>query len=276
VHAALNGDETGLLGWYDKGYRRRGSLVDRFTDAVPAKMAIKAPELYSLGLAMAEQYQAHYGLDPTIDVIGAEIPLQFSFSPKVVHLLKPDVLFRYRGEDKHAFWLMETKTATSIETQHLTIDDQARPYGAMAETALRNAGVLGTQDYIAGIMYNFLRKKEEDDRPQNEKGQRLNRDGSVSKKQPAPLFQRHKVLMTSRAKAITLKRLAREVMEVAALTDAVRNGPRNREELRKTPTKECPRFCDFFAICEADEQGADIRQMKKSLFVKADPYAQYG
>lgn len=268
--------------WYGLGYVRNGSLVDHFLDVaevaierIPSSQRDKADELLTLGVAMARGYTEHYGDDPDVYVIGGEIPLEFVMTDhrgNVVakHSLKPDLVFKERGTGD--VWLMEHKTAGQIVTEHLTIDDQARPYGAMAERALRRKGLLAKDARFRGIMYNFLRKAHADDRLKNDKGQSLNKNGTVSKKQPAPRFKRYRVEMTKAAKILTLERLQTEVMVLTGLTQGLRSRKIDPAYLPKTPTKGCPRFCDYFPICSAEDQGADITQMQRDMYRRANPY----
>lgn len=276
---------SALAWWYVEGTKRRGHLQELLT--AQANMAIRtaqsnnapqhvldeAEELALLGEAMAEAYARYYSRD-YVDVIGAEIPLEFQIADDTdtviaLHRLKPDLV--YRDKDKR-IWLMEHKTAASIRTEHLVIDDQARPYGAMAELALRNAGVLGRKERVSGIMYNFIRKALPDIREQDREGRYLNKNGTVSKRQPPEYFRRHPVRMTDRAKLVTLRRLQREAIEITVVTQALREKRIKPESLKKTPHRSCPRFCEYFAMCNLEEEGADIRDMERGLFTRQDPY----
>jgi PD-(D/E)XK nuclease superfamily len=267
--------------WYQDGSVRNAGLVEAFNlfadmhiqaynRRTPKWHIERAEELAALGATMMEGYVKHYGDDPDVAyVIGTEIPLRFSFG-QAEHGLKPDMVYVDR---EGLVWLMEHKTATTISTDHLTIDDQARPYGAMAERALRKLGLIKPRQRFAGIMYNFLRKAIPDERETNEKGERLNKNGTVSKRQSPPNFVRHPVTMTSRAKAIALRRVHAETLKVARTTRGLKSGTIHPDSLFKTPTKDCPKYCNFFKICELEEQGGDIRDMQQMMFVRRDPYA---
>ena len=272
--------------WYGTGYTRNGNLADHFWCAAEEAIALAdqgkgAPEhvidtaweLAALGQHVMKAYEKYYGTDPTIEVIGAEIPLEFSLGEGMIHILKPDMLFRYRGESPREYWLMENKTASSLNgrTAHLKIDDQARPYGAMAELALKNAGILGKADTIAGITYNYARKALPDLRNVNEKGEYLNKNGTVSARQPAPMFARHKLTMTRKQKAIALRRIRLEAIELDEVTRRLRDGRLTLEMLNFTPHHSCPRFCQFFPMCEALESGADITNMER-MYRRENPY----
>lgn len=283
VHAAL-------AVWYGPGLKRNGDLAEHFSIIADASYEIarrnKAPEyvlekaeqLIALGIAMLEAYQKHYGRDDGVRMLATEIPLEFTFAqeliggkwrPIAVHKLKPDGVFLDPNDD---VWLLETKTAATVRTEHLTLDDQARPYGAMSERALRKLGVIKNGQAFKGIMYNFLRKGLPDERQTNAQGKYLNKNGSISKKQPPPLFVRHPVTMTRAAKVKTLQRIQAETIEITELTKDLRSGKVNPDSLQKTPHTSCARTCDFFAMCVVEEEGGNARFMEQRLFIRRDPY----
>src|SRR5688500_10422913 len=250
-------------------------IVEAERAKAPQYILDKAWELQALGEEMMKAYQNQYGRDEKLKIIGVEVPLSFLIpDPETdeiiaVHKFKPDAIFADEHDD---LWLMEHKTATSIQTGHLTIDDQARPYGAMSEHTLRKAGILVGARKFKGIMYNFLRKALPDSRPTNEKGQYLNQNGSVSKTQPPPLFLRKNITMTKQEKIITLRRVQAETVEITLKTQALRSGAMHPNWLNKTPHKSCPKICEFFDMCEAEERGIDITGMQKTMFFRRNPY----
>lgn len=240
----------------------------------PEYVLEKAEEQAELGIAMAESYEKHYGKDTQVSVIGAEIPAQVPIVDTkgeliAIYRLKPDLVFR---NSRNEIWLMEHKTAAAIRTEHLVIDGQARPYGALAEIALHKAGAINKGERIRGILYNFIRKAFPDDRKRNEEGQALNQDGSVSKRQPAPLFHRHPVVMGSKAKLKALKNIRANAAEITFMTQSLRSGTLTAEALSKTPHWSCPKFCDFFPICTVEEEGGSIVEMTNSLYERRNPY----
>jgi len=273
--------------WYGMGYKRNGDLVEHFRIAVDAAIrnaveaqappwAIEqAEELAALGEAMMIAYQRFYGADKSVYVLAVEIPLEFSIPDPVsgeviaIHKLKPDMVYRDLQRD---VWLMENKTAAQIRTEHLVIDDQARPYGAMAERALRKLGIIDPRAEFKGIMYNFIRKALPDEREMNKEGKYLNKNGTISKRQPTPLFLRYPVKLTRPAKVRTLERVRGETVLLTMLTESLRNKRIDPRDLPKTPHSSCSKTCQFFTMCVADEQGTDIRDMQKNMYVRQDPY----
>lgn len=278
MHAAFSS-------WYVRGRKRYMSLKDlvraQAEEAmyhaqqanVPDYIVDKAAEFAMLAEAMAEAYEARYGLDPDVYVIAPEVPLEFTVpdfqgQPLAVHRLKPDLVYR----DAQGVWLMEHKTVGQITTDHLPIDDQARPYGAMAERALRKLGLMREGEVFRGITYNFLRRAFPDERPTDAQGRALNKNGTVSKRQPARNFMRHPVRLTKAAKLITLNRIRAEVVEIATVTRLLRSGEITERVLKKTPTKGCPRFCEYFAICTMQEEGTDTASAERTMYYRRDPY----
>lgn len=270
----------GLSHWYGPGTERAASLVtwvvrasnQALNTAQQAGVAEYVMEegykLQSLAQEMSRAYENHYAGDPDVHVIAAEIPLEFEL-PSAIHRLKPDLV--YRDRDGYV-WLMEHKTAGNISTEHLSIDDQARPYGVMAERALRRMGVLKRDDIFKGIMYNYLRKTLPDLREINAEGKALNKNGTVSARQPAAQFKRYPVKMTRVAKVIALQRAAAEAFEITGMTERLRDGRLHADGLTKTPHYSCPRFCQYFSMCSAEEQGTDIRDMERHLYRRENPY----
>jgi len=280
VHAAL-------ADWYRNTAlgRRRSSLSEllwshaqRDIDAAiqagaPEHVINEALEIQRLGMLMTSAYQQHYASDAKLAVVAVEIPLEFTISNgqgKViaVHKFKPDLVFMQQD----GVWLMEHKTASSIRTEHLVLDDQARPYGAMAERALRNLGLIESAQGFKGILYNFLRKAVPDTRPTNADGKYLNQNGSVSKSQPPPLFVRKPITLTAKQKVITLRRVQAETIEITGVARRLRSNPQHAEWLQKTPHRSCPKTCDFFAMCVAEEEGTDITSMQEMMFFRRNHY----
>ena len=279
----------GLAAWYGKGRKREGSLMQWVTvyaqealnqasvDGAPDYIIEAAEPMMMLAIHMAESYEDFYGKDDKIFVVRAEIPLEFTIPNRdgiilAKHKLKPDLVFI---DQYGQIWLMEHKTAKQVSTAHLVLDDQARPYGAMSEPALRDAGIIRPDRRFAGIMYNYLRKALVDQRPTNSKGQYLNKNGSVSKSQPPPYFIRHPVKMTRKAKMRTLSRVRDETLEITEMTLRLRTGDMHPDRLNKTPHKSCAKLCPFFTMCVAEEEGSNVRNMEHDMFVRKNPYAYH-
>jgi hypothetical protein len=256
-----------------------GALFAAKEAGAPDHILEKGDELALLGEAMCKAYEAHYNSDQELNIIAVEQELEFRFPVQlrrdgnwieafVKHMLKPDAV--YRDKDGHA-WLLETKTTRSIDMVYLALDGQARPYASMAERALRRIGVLGPEEPLRGVMYDFLRKGWPDERETDSEGYALNRDGTRSKRQPTPLFLRHPVMLSRKAKAITLNRVRLELGVLANYTDGIRRGEISPELIPKTTNKSCTR-CEFFKMCVTEENGGNIRPLMEQKYVRRDPY----
>ncbi len=265
-------------------YRSKGSLKLSDLVATYSSTALRlaeqndAPEhvieegerLAALAIAMASAYEQFY-TDSSIEVIAVEPTFYFQIDDLAVHRITPDLVYRELHTGR--IWLMEHKTAASIRTDFLVIDDQARAQATMVEQPLRRS-VLKSNQFVTGVMYNFLRKAFPDKRPQNAQGAFLNKDGRVSKQQPPPYFLRHPVTLTRRAKVIALRRIRQEVTDIVTATAALKQRTLDPMDLRKTPHYSCSRTCDFFRICTAEENGVPTGLLEEMLYTRKNPYEQ--
>jgi hypothetical protein len=224
-----------------------------------------------LGLSLLLEYVDHYGKDDDWDVVATEqafeAQIRLSDDLVIVYTGTFDGVYRDRRTGK--LWLMEHKTAAAIpDTGYLELDDQAGSYYAFAPIVLRHMGIMREDESLEGIMYNFLRKGLPDDRPRNEKGQYLNKNGSVSKVQPKPLFKRHPVWRTDRQSAKMIQNIKNE----AQLTMRYRN-----HDLlpTKTPRVECRWDCNFYQMCQLHEQGQDWEEFRDAMYEVRDPYEDH-
>jgi hypothetical protein len=175
----------------------------------------------------------------------------------------------YRDLRTGRFWLLEHKTAKAINTNHLELDDQASGYLAVASRELAQVGLIPKGQEIAGVMYNFARKAMADTREIDEQGRCLNKDGSVSKNQPKPLFYRYEVRRTKRERNAQIKHMQAEVEHM----DAMRYG---ELPLYKNPTRDCSWDCAFYQMCKLHELGGDDwKEYRDSVFHVEDPYADH-
>ena len=226
-----------------------------------------------LGVAMLNGYVEEYGSDERVSVIAREDSFELGI-PHPKHPERVSCLFCgtfdlvYRDLADGSIWLMEHKTAKAIKTSHLTLDDQAGGYWLAATTVLRHKKLIGPRESLAGIRYNFLRKAMPDDRPVNDEGQRLNKDGSVSARQPTALFKRHPVFRTPRELASIRQRILNE----SWMIDQARKG---RIPVVKNPTRDCDWECAFFEMCDLHEKGDDWESFRDLFYVKVDPYAAH-
>lgn len=190
--------------------------------------------------------------------------------------------------------LGDYKTTASDPTKvgHLIMDDQAGAYWAMAPLWLHTAAPAALQAKIArrvramppsvrravlddegklrfdGILYDFLKKALPDERPVNAEGRCLNKDGTVSKTQPTPLFHRETIYRNAFEREQVMSRIYTDAAEIGY----VRGG---QMALKKSPDTFHCRMCSYRDICEAHEIGADWRAVAKATMTKWEPYESH-
>ena len=274
------GVHEALAQWYKKGKRRGIHPGDYFagwaadevryirTVTEDEDALVKYEDAKELGIEMLYGYIEEYGKDPSWDVIATEHP----FSVRVTSGGQPVANFAsawdgvYRDLEDGYIYLMEHKTANQISTPYLEMDPQGGAYWAVASQVLRAQGVLKAGEVIAGITYNFLRKAIPDDRPRDEQGRYLNKDGTVSKRQGTPRFVRHLVERTPGEMRQELQDLANEV----AWMHAIKSG---QLPILKSRTRDCP-WCPFWDMCKLHQHGGDSWRELLSDYDQVDPYEE--
>lgn len=274
-----------------------------------------------LGKSMMENYVNTYGKDEhmyiiqpeqtfAIDVPWPKLPeghllLALAERQKIITKLVGTYDLVYRDLIHEQIWLEEHKTAASISTAHLAIDDQGGTYFATAARGLEKQGLIKKGERLRGIEYNFMRKGLPDPRPRNAEGAYTNKPGKkhyhevlsragirfklatkldelarlatdagltvvgdVSKRQPAPLLLRERIHRTSKERSAQLRRIQHEAVQI----ELVRSGVLQPS---KTPHRDCSRFCQFYDLCEMDERGSDTSDFKRGVFSKRDVYVDH-
>lgn len=229
----------------------------------------------ALGREMLVAYVDHYGLEEHIEVLWAEE----QFHQVIPHpLLKGKAIVEgvgtidliYRNHVTGLLEYMDHKFMKTIQTEHLYIDTQNGGYLAIGTHEARQRGLIGPKEAVRVLVYNFLRKAKQDTRPVNEEGKRLNKDGSVSKSQPAPYFHRERIERTAAERNQEIRQLG----EDALWLKAVRAG---KLPITKNPTMNCHWDCQFFDMCNIHSNGdpEELDYIKTHLFRREDPYAEY-
>jgi PD-(D/E)XK nuclease superfamily len=283
------GIHQALAEWYLEGSKRGPHPAEtwtafcedeeRFIPTDYEEDGAKYVDAVELGVSMCNEYVKLYGKDSHWNVISTEQTFRQliadpRYKPEPGGKLKALVRYVgtfdgvYRDLRNGKIYLMEHKTAAGIQTRHLPLDDQAGSYWMVAGKILRKQGLIGPRESLEGIMYNFLRKSLPDDRKRNEKGEALNKDGSVSKRQPAPAFLRELVERTSVERKKMQERIQAEALHMAAM----RNGDL---PVYKKTTKDCDWDCDFYKMCIMDEGGGDVEEYKDAMYVRRDTYADH-
>lgn len=245
-----------------------GELVDKWVD------------FRELGADLMDEYVKRYAGDANWDILDAE--RRFS-------VMIPDVRYKpmksergkrgyrpicnlvgtidlvYRDFNDGLVKMVDHKTCSALpDTSYLTLDEQASTYIAIANHTLRAQKLIGKDEVVKGMEYNYIRKGRIDERPTNSAGERLNKNGSVSKVQGTPLFMRTFVPRTSTERQRQIVRISEE----ARVMDDVRTG---KLPVLKRPTTEC-RWCSYFDLCELDESGGDVDYFRSSTMELYDPY----
>jgi hypothetical protein len=227
----------------------------------------------SLGHDLLVHYIDHWGNDDHWEVLYTEHPgSQFirhpnSGNPIVNYVYTMDLIVRDHAENGRIRYV-DHKFMKAIEKRHLWIDSQNGGYLAIGTRELRKQGLIGPKEAVRDLVYNFVRKARKDDRPQNALGEYLNKDGSVSKKQPPPYFERVEITKTQKERNQQIQHIQAEALHM----EAFRSGTL---PLHKNPTRDCTWDCSFFTLCNIHESGGDVEGTKKVLFRKEDPYQEY-
>jgi hypothetical protein len=257
-----------------------------------------------LGIAMMKNYLEEYGADDGWEVLVTEYPFEIvvhhpacelcgagtkrTLSAKVVagcpdcggqggqpwflYVGVLDGVWRKR-KDK-TIWIPDHKSTAGIgpkTTAHLQLDDQAGSYWSWGVDALVRAELLKKNQKLNGMLYNFMRKALPDERPSkiiNKKRVYLNKDGTVSLKQPSPYFLRQPIFRDEfdRAQAKHRSEVDFRRMEL------FRSG---ELEISKSPGMfTCP-SCAMRDACELHETGADWESFISQTTKTWDPYAEH-
>jgi hypothetical protein len=164
--------------------------------------------------------------------------------------------------------VVDHKTTNKRENiKHLVKDDQAGTYIAVGTGYLRHLNLIKKDEAIDGMIFSYLRKAKPPEKPCNAAGQVLNKDGTVSKVQPAPLFWREQVM---RGKANRM----RQVQRIAEDAEQIARARQGLMPVTKTPGDHC-NWCDFTDLCDIDENGDDIEGFISSVFKRQDQYADH-
>lgn len=221
------------------------------------------------GEEMLVNYVEFWGDDRRYRIVAPEIPFQIP----IVHNKRTiatyvgtcDALMQDLETGQYGF--LETKTAKSISTVHLSFDEQAGSYWTYGPALLRKMGLLQHDEDVDFILYNFLRKGAKDPRPVDDMGRALNKNGTVSKQQPAPLFSRKPVRRAMHER----KMLHKRVIAQAAIMADLRSGKR---EPIKSVLNGCAGMykCEFRDMCEIHEQGGDWEEFRDLTMETWEPY----
>lgn len=243
---------------YKQFVAEHGVLYMKVVDDEPAEDA------YDLGMEMLTNYVDFWGKDSRYKIIQPEQPIKVKIISGLYYVCVLDAVIFDRQQKQYG--LFEHKTTGSMRKfgAPLALDEQAGSYWTFGYEWMRQQGFKKDFDFI---LYNFLRKGHKDDRPVNAEGHSLNKDGSVSKRQPNPLFWREPVYRSEGDRATMYNRVLDEVEDMRAA--------RSRElSIYKNPDDHC-HWCQFRDMCEVHETGSDWEAVRDSLYTKGNPYEVY-
>lgn len=262
----------------------------------------KWEEAGELGVAMMENYIEQYGADDRWEVIATEQPFEVVVHKPECGICSETILTDKNGSDcspncpgpelvpwfiyagvldgvwrelsSGKLWIPDHKTTQGIgpETvKHLVLDDQAGAYWSWGVDWLYAQGILKPNQKLAGMLYNFMRKALPDERPYKmHKGIRhyLNKDGSVSQKQPSPYFLRQPIFRDEMDKQAAKTRTLMDYGEI----EMVRKGVL---QINKNPGRFTCSMCWAIDLCELHEAGHDWEEMLNGTTKAWDPYAEH-
>jgi hypothetical protein len=229
-------------------------------------------EARSLGVAMLDGYVAQYGSDQWIEVIAPEknfqIDLQHPKTDKYIctYVGTFDAVVRDLRSDE--IGLLEHKTARSADIgDRYQFDEQPNSYWAFAQDWMRSKRILRKKQQLDFILMNILAKSFPDDRPTNQDGFALNRDGTVSKRQPPRRYHREKVYRSDAQRRATMLR----VVQQAQVMEQQRRG---KIPVYKSIINGCTGMfsCEFRDMCMMHEADSDWQALRDSMFTKWNPY----
>jgi hypothetical protein len=285
-----------LADYYKKGVRRGPHPAKSFAKHYEAELKeqtafgfrvddLEADEVWAeageLGESMLNHYIEHYGRDDEWEVLVTEQPFK-----KLVHhpvTGKPwffyvgviDLIMRNRITKKIHIW--DHKTAKTINVMYLSLDAQASAYWTWGLDWIYDKGLLKPNERPAGMYYNHLRKAFPDERPKDEGGFALNKDGSVSKKQPALYFSRTPIFRDFKEREAARGQALAEFADMERIRAEKRmpDGAPPSSAYKNNGQFTCP-GCHCFDWCELHEIGAPGWQEMRSLVTKKwEPYEEH-
>ena len=233
-------------------------------------------EAGELGPAMLDNYIDEYGDDDEWEVIVTEYPFQYHLvgygNSKFIYTGVLDGVWLNRPTKR--LWIPDHKTTAGLgdsKLNYLQMDDQAGAYWSFGVLALKKAGLLRADRKLSGMLYNFLRKSMPDERPSkyiNGKRIYLNKDGSVSKKQPSPYFLRQPIFRDDYDRMMTMERARNDYRRIELL----RSG---ELPIGKNPGQfTCP-SCPVSDACELHETGNDWSEFLRQTTEAWNPYEEH-
>lgn len=230
-------------------------------------------DLLEMGVNMLERYVEEWKeADKEYEIIASEqnfsVPIGSILGHRVWYVGTVDGVWRHLQSGKIRF--AEHKTAAAISRDALALNEQVGAYWTFAPRWLRLKGILGRDEVIDGIIYNWLRKAiRKDDGQWDQLGRRLNKDRSISKRQPPKYFDRE---LTFRG-PVEAERVKQRVRDQVWDMIMARRDPEHNIYKNPGPQfKPNCSFCQFRDMCELHETGNDWEAFKHHAFETWQPY----
>jgi hypothetical protein len=258
-------------------------------------------DMLEIGIDMLELFIEKYGRDEDWKVIESEMTFQVPVylpseyaeqDPLVAFLELPRAvlsgkqpLFYYVGTMDGVWenrmdggvrvidWKTTGKDPEKEARGKSLLDEQTTAYWTWGVDWLIKEKLLKERQVRAldGMVFTFLRKGKRDPRPANAQGLYLNQDGTVSKKQPPPMFHREQVYRSEVEQQMARTRVIQEFIEMAAC----RKGILATYKTPETGQMGHCGWCPVRDICELHESGADWKLMRSSSMEAWDGYSAH-
>jgi hypothetical protein len=225
----------------------------------------------ALGQAMLNgYYDLYHEHDKRYEVLASE----YSFKSPVLdedgkviayYVGTFDGIWRDRGDKRKPLLLNDYKTAAQLDTSYLRLDEQANAYYTFGVDAMKRDGLLRDDASISTLLFNFLVKKMPDERPTDAEGRALNKDGSVSMRQPSVRYHREPVYRNDNCREQVMNRAIDQFIEM----QLAREG---EVPILKTPDRFSCGFCAYRDPCELHEIGEDYQEFIRLMYKTWSPY----
>jgi len=230
-------------------------------------------EIVDLMVEMMNNYVERWGKDEELEVIAPEQTFQVDVYDEDTRLYlftacgQIDAVVRNRRTKQIGY--LEHKTGAGLTPFGAPepLDEQSGMYWTYGPTWLKATGQIKESDEVDFIIFNRMRKGFRDKRPANSLGQHLNKDGTVSKKQPPPLFARSVVQRSEHDQWILDQRMRSVAKEMLMIQ-------RGELDIYKSPNRHCG-YCEFRDMCEVHETGSDWEAILHAGFVGWLPYEDH-
>lgn len=232
---------------------------------------------YDLGLSMMREYYKEYGKDEHYEILVPEQTFQLDIPYPEWHPLTGELLGVFTGTVDAVIrdlrtgriGFFEHKTGRDLNPfgAPLIMDEQAGSYWTFGAMYLEATGLIDSASDLDFVLYNRLRKALPDDRPRNADGHALNKNGTVSKRQPTPLFKREYTWRSDADRQSVYDRVVLEMLELKAAKEG-------DFFIYKSPQKNCG-FCEFRDMCEIHETKGDWEDYKKQVMGVWEPYEDH-